>query len=123
MSKKIKWRNTQKKSINFIKKKLLTVINNDVPYKYEKTGSHKGVNYQGINFDIIAPVKEKITIGQDVLVKPLNQIGTILSLPNKSNKVTIQIGSMKTNFDISNLIEIEQPKKEKTIPIKKESNF
>ena len=32
---------------------LLTVINNDVPYKYEKTGSHKGVNYQGINFDIL----------------------------------------------------------------------
>ena len=67
--------------------------------------------------------KNQIEIGLDVLVKPLNQIGTIVSLPNKSNKVTIQIGNMKTNFDINSLELVKQNKKENNIAVKKNSAF
>ena len=38
-----------------------------------------------------------------VHVKTLNQDGVVLSNPNKSNEVQIQIGSMKTNVKVSNL--------------------
>lgn len=46
---------------------------------------------------------DDITIGMSVLVKNLNQIGTVLSLPNKSNQVQVQIGLGKINVDIKNL--------------------
>ncbi len=67
--------------------------------------------------------KNTIKIGLDVLVKPLNQIGTIISLPNKSNKVNIQIGNMKTSFDISNLYPTSQSVKPKNIETKKSTDF
>ncbi len=44
-----------------------------------------------------------IAIGMSVLVKNLNQVGTVLSLPNKSNQVQVQIGLGKINVDIKNL--------------------
>ena len=54
-----------------------------------------------------------ISIGLDVLVKPFNMIGTILTLPNKNNEVMVQFGSTKTNVKVSNL---ELVKKENTHP-------
>ena len=45
----------------------------------------------------------EITIGMEVLVKPFNMVGTVLSLPNKSNEVFVQFGNTKTNVKISNL--------------------
>ena len=45
-----------------------------------------------------------IQIGMHVFVKTLNQEGIVLSNPNKSNEVQIQIGSMKMNTKISNLL-------------------
>lgn len=51
-----------------------------------------------------------IQIGMKVHVKSLNQDGIVLSNPNKSNEVQIQIGSMKTNVKVNNL---EILKKEK----------
>ena len=38
-----------------------------------------------------------------VFVNKFNQDGIILSLPNKSNQVQVQIGSLKTNININNL--------------------
>ena len=55
------------------------------------------------NNDDIAYTNINVQIGMKVHVKTLNQDGIILSNPNKSNEVQIQIGSMKTNIKVSNL--------------------
>lgn len=47
---------------------------------------------------------QNIQIGMHVLVKTLNQEGIILSTPNKSNEVQVQIGSMKMNVKVSALL-------------------
>ncbi len=44
-----------------------------------------------------------IKIGMEVLVKPFNIIGTVLSLPNKSNEVFVQFGNTKTNVKVNNI--------------------
>jgi len=45
----------------------------------------------------------EISVGLEVLVKPFNMIGTILTMPNKNNEVMVQFGSTKTNVKVSNL--------------------
>ena len=50
---------------------------------------------------------ENVTIGMTVLVKTLNQNGTVLTLPNKSNEVQVQIGSMKMTVKIDKLVAIK----------------
>ena len=52
----------------------------------------------------------EISVGLDVLVKPFNMLGTVLTLPNKNNEVIVQFGNTKTNVKISNL---EMPKNSK----------
>ena len=47
--------------------------------------------------------KEELNIGQYVFVKNFNQEGIVLSMPNKSNEVQVQIGSIKTKVNINNL--------------------
>lgn len=47
--------------------------------------------------------KSDITLGMNVFIPTLNQIGQVLSLPNKSNQVQIQIGNAKMNFNIDKL--------------------
>ena len=42
-----------------------------------------------------------------VLVKTLNQNGTVLTLPNKSNEVQVQIGSMKMTVKTDKLVAIK----------------
>lgn len=54
----------------------------------------------------------EIQIGMHVLVKTLNQEGIVLSNPNKSGEVQIQIGSMKTNVKQNNLLLIKKDKNE-----------
>ena len=49
-----------------------------------------------------------VQVGMKVHVKTLNQDGVVLSNPNKSNEVQIQIGSMKTNVKVSNLEILEK---------------
>ncbi len=46
---------------------------------------------------------ENIVIGMEVFVNTFNKTGTILTLPNKSNQVQVQIGSAKLNVNVSNL--------------------
>lgn len=48
-----------------------------------------------------------VEIGMTVLVKTLNQQGIVVSLPNKSNEVQVQIGSMKMNVKLQNLTYVE----------------
>lgn len=50
---------------------------------------------------------ENINIGMTVFIKTLNQNGTILTLPNKSNEVQIQIGSMKMNIKTDKLVAVK----------------
>ena len=45
----------------------------------------------------------EVSIGLEVLVKPFNMVGTILTMPNKNNEVMVQFGSTKTNVKVSNL--------------------
>lgn len=46
---------------------------------------------------------EEIKIGMKVYIGSINQEGTILKLPNKSNKVRVQIGMAKTDFYIEDI--------------------
>ena len=45
----------------------------------------------------------EIAVGLNVLVKPFNMSGTVLTMPNKNHEVMVQIGSTKTNIKVSNL--------------------
>lgn len=46
---------------------------------------------------------QDITIGLSVFVKPLQAQGTVLTLPDKSGKVQVQIGNSKVYFSVSSL--------------------
>ena len=48
--------------------------------------------------------KEDAIPGQEVFIPSLNTTGTILSNASNSNKVMVQVGSIKTSFDINKLI-------------------
>lgn len=52
----------------------------------------------------------EIKVGMDVLVKPFNMVGTVLTLPNKNHEVMVQFGNTKTNIKISNLELINKTK-------------
>lgn len=49
----------------------------------------------------------EIVIGNTVYVKKFHQNGKILSLPNKSNEMQVQIGIMKTHVKISDLAKVK----------------
>ena len=53
---------------------------------------------------------EDISIGLTVFARPFNATGTVLTLPNKDNEVTVQIGNIKSNIKISNLEITEKSK-------------
>ena len=50
---------------------------------------------------------ENVYIGQEVFYAKLNSNGTILSLPNKSNEVKLQIGSMNMNVKLEDLASLK----------------
>ncbi len=68
---------------------------------------------------------EDIKIGMKVFIGSINQEGTVLKLPNKSNKVRVQIGMAKTDFHIEDIfIKKDNPKEDKTVKInRKEINI
>lgn len=53
---------------------------------------------------------ENVYIGQEVFYAKLNSNGTILSLPNKSNEVKLQIGSMNMNVKLEDLTSLKSSK-------------
>ena len=67
--------------------------------------------------------KEDICIGLNVYVIPLGKNGIVKTLPNASLDVEVEIGNLKTNINISQLVKIAKPEnKEKVISSKKVTN-
>ncbi len=59
--------------------------------------------YQNIPNELTKLKENEIQINMNVFIPSLNQIGTILSLPNKDKKVQVQIGNTKIYFNIDKL--------------------
>ena len=67
--------------------------------------------------------KEDIVIGLNVYVIPLGKNGIVKTLPNSSLDVEVEIGNLKTNINISQLVKISKPEiKEKLVSSKKPTN-
>ena len=75
----------------------LNKIRNDINDKIKSTIDTKKET------PLIPITAEKIQIGNKIFVNTLGQIGTILSLPNKSNELQVQIGNIKMNVNLKNL--------------------
>ena len=66
--------------------------------------------------------KEDIVIGLNVYVIPLGKNGIVKTLPNSSSDVEVEIGNLKTNINISQLVKITKPEvKEKIISSNKKA--
>ncbi|MFA6989667.1 MAG: Smr/MutS family protein, partial [Candidatus Gastranaerophilaceae bacterium] len=79
------------------------------------------------DFEEIEPEFEEINwqnanIGDHIFIKNLNQIATLLSLPDKNNNVQVQIGMLKTNVKIDKLAKTDK-KFSEIQKIKKSSGF
>lgn len=95
--KELNKQSTNAKVANEIRNKLNSSINNLI------VTSNK-------NTDNISLKKEDIFIGQKVIYNKLNLQGIILSLPNKSDEVKVQLGSMTMNANINELTAVTLPK-------------
>lgn len=89
------------KEANNLRNKLNTLVKNISPISTPVAKSN------------LSPTE--ITIGMNVLFKPLNTVGTILSLPNKSNDVQIQIGNAKMTANLKNLEKTSQNSNKKEL--------
>lgn len=81
--------NSSLKSANNLRSKLNDSIKNVAPSFKETSTSNL--------------TSDDISIGMNILFKPLNSIGIVLSLPNKSNDIQIQIGNAKMTTNIKNI--------------------
>ena len=57
-----------------------------------------------------------ITVGIEVMCKNFNAKGTVLSLPNRSNEVRVQIGALTTNVKLSDLLLLNASKESSSKP-------
>ena len=85
------------KEVNNLRNKLNTLVKNSSPISYKTNESSS--NILSAN---------DIFVGMTVLFKPLNSVATVLSLPNKSKDMQIQIGNLKMNANIKNLDKTKQ---------------
>ena len=85
------------KEANNLRNKLNTLVKNSSPISYKTNESSS--NILSAN---------DIFVGMTVLFKPLNSVATVLSLPNKSKDMQIQIGNLKMNANIKNLEKTKQ---------------
>lgn len=85
--------NTSMKNLNNIRNKLNESI--------KDTMSITNSNIEPVENHINS---KDIKLGMQVFITNLNQYGTILSLPNKSNQVQVQIGNAKMNINVDSLI-------------------
>lgn len=92
---------------NNLNKKLSTI---------SKLEEEKENNFETVNEDNIKP-------GITVFVPSFNKNGTILSFPNQSKKVNIQIDNIKTTLPISSLSSAKKVNEPKQIHTKKQLNF
>ena len=81
--------------------KKLNKLRKDLNDKLENyTNNEEKTNSENIN----SISKEDALIGTSVYIPSLNNYGTIVTNVNNSNKVMVQIGSIKTSFDLSKLV-------------------
>lgn len=55
---------------------------------------------------------EKVLIGDSVKVLSINQDGTVLTLPNDKGELTVQVGLMKMNVNLKQLVLLSKKKKD-----------
>lgn len=67
--------------------------------------------------------KDDLQLGMKVFVTNFNQNGIITNLPNQSNEVQVQIGSMKTMVSLSNIVKTNDSNIEKGTTISSTSSY
>ena len=99
------------KKLNYLRNNLSAKLSNINSVK-ENTD-----NFECVNIDEIQP-------GMTVFVPSFNENATVLSYPNQSKKINIQIGNIKTTLNISQITFAKNINENKnTIPVKSYSNF
>lgn len=86
--------NTTVQSANSIRNKLNSSINELSELADDKNGKNSKLKQLD---------EEDIFVGLEVMCNTLNSKGIVLSLPNKSNEVKVQIGSLTMNVKLENL--------------------
>lgn len=82
--------------------------------KNEVSEKIKDITYGNIKNEKGNVSKEEVQVGMNVFVIPLSKEGKILSLPNSSEEVEVQIGNLKTNINIDKLIKVNNNNNNKT---------
>lgn len=95
------------KNANMLREKLNNSLKNSLSNNNYENKNSDEVKNSNENID---NVLAKISVGLEVLVKPFNMIGIILTLPNKNNEVIVQFGNTKTNVKIENIELIDNKK-------------
>jgi len=96
---------------------------NDLDNLRNKLNEHirdLSVNRKDANAKVVITLEE-IVIGMKVFVCSLSSEGTVLTLPNQSGEVQVQIGTMKITSPLSNLIKTKISKDNSKI--KKQSSY
>lgn len=83
--------NTSLKNLNNVRNSLNTAIKDTITVS----------TYENEHISNIS--ENEIYLGMPILIKNLNQNGIITSLPNKSNEIQVQIGSVKMMVNLSNI--------------------
>lgn len=110
---------------------------NEIIHKLEHTNSSKSANQlrntlnekiKKTSVNASVPTnsilsKSDICIGDFVNVLPLNQVAKVLSLPNKSDKLELQIGNSKMYFPINQLAPAKPTVSSNVIPSHKANSF
>lgn len=99
--------------------KKLNSLRNDLSAKLSNINSVKENtdNFEYINIDEIQP-------GMTVFVPSFNENAIVLSYPNQSKKINIQIGNIKTSLNVSQITFAKNINENKnTVPVKSYSNF
>lgn len=68
-------------------------------------------------------LKEDLQLGMNVFVANLNRNGIVIGLPNSSNDVQVQIGSIKTMVNLSNIRKANNANKTKSTNINSTSSY
>ena len=85
--------------------KKINKMRNDINNKIDKLKTKKNKP----NKDNVLK-KDEVKIGLSVYIPSINQEGNIVTIPNKDNVVTVQVGIIKMNFNINELERIDSIK-------------
>jgi len=102
--------NNYNKNLNNLRNDLNDSLKNLSNTSTRKNNTNNKKQYNNVS-------SKDLKIGMDVYVNTLMQEGIITSIPNNSNQIQIQIGSMKTNIDINNITILNTSNKKNNIQI------